>query len=129
MLRADLQAAGIEYCDANGRVFDFHSLRHQYLADAGIHPRTAQELARHSSIDLTMKRYTHLAPRTIIGAVESIPEPGTTFGAPNVGNRGDERVTAEGAKQGQKWPKASETQKDNLRPRKMKTTPANTGVS
>ena len=80
MLRKDLQIAEIEFSDASGRVFDFHALRHQYissLADAGVHPRTAQELARHSSIQLTMKRYTHLAMRNVIGAVDSIPEPQT----------------------------------------------------
>ena len=78
MLRIDLEAAGIDYRDADGRVFDFHALRHQYisnLAEAGVHPRTAQQLARHSSIELTMKRYTHLSLSNVAGAVDTIPEP------------------------------------------------------
>ena len=51
--------AGIDYRDAEDRVFDFHAQRHQYvtnLCEADVHPRTAQELARHSTIELTMKR-------------------------------------------------------------------------
>jgi hypothetical protein len=41
----------LAYRDEAGRVFDFHSLRHQYisnLAAAGVHPKIAQTLARHS---------------------------------------------------------------------------------
>jgi integrase len=40
---------------------DFHSLRHSFgtmLAAAGVHPRTAMELMRHSKIELTMGIYT-----------------------------------------------------------------------
>lgn len=51
------------YVDAAGRVADFHALRHTYitnLATAGVSPKTAQTLARHSTITLTMDRYTHL---------------------------------------------------------------------
>jgi len=78
MLREDLAKAEIPYRDPDGRVFDFHSFRHQFissLSEADVHPRTAQQLARHSTIELTMKRYTHLALRNIMGAVKSIPEP------------------------------------------------------
>ena len=53
MLRHDLAAAGIPYEDTAGRVFDFHALRHQFisnLAAAGVHPKEAQTLARHSKI-------------------------------------------------------------------------------
>src|SRR5579859_4879360 len=58
----DLAAAGIVYRDADGRVFDFHGLRYTFisnLARGGVHPKTAQHLARHSTIALTMDRYTH----------------------------------------------------------------------
>ena len=77
MLRADLAAAGIPYEDAAGRVFDFHALRHQFisgLAAAGVHPKVAQTLARHSTITLTMDRYTHLAVADVSGALEGLPE-------------------------------------------------------
>ncbi len=116
MLRLDLAAAGIDYFDVDGRPFDFHAFRHQYistLSEADVHPRTAQQLARHSDINLTMKRYTHVAMRNVVGAVESIPEPisptdrqqeratGTddrVIESP----RGDARVTVRVSKQGRK---------------------------
>ena len=62
MLRKDLEAAGMPYQDDTGRFADFHALRHTYitnLARAGIHPKTAMDLARHSDINLTMARYSH----------------------------------------------------------------------
>ncbi len=65
MLRVELKAAGIPYCDASGLFFDFHSLRCQTatLADAaGVSPRVVQKLMRHSSLELT-GRYTR--PRAV----------------------------------------------------------------
>ena len=62
MLKLDLADAVIEYRDDAGRVADFHALRHTFisnLANAGVHPKTAQTLARHSTITLTMDRYSH----------------------------------------------------------------------
>jgi integrase len=76
MLQADLKAAGIVPVDASGRVFDFHSLRHQFitnLAMAGVHPKTAQILARHSTIVLTMDRYTHLDTPDQTAALDKLP--------------------------------------------------------
>ena len=64
MLRIDMTAANLEYEDDRGRVADFHALRHTFisnLARAGVHPRNAQALARHSTIDLTMHVYTHVS--------------------------------------------------------------------
>jgi integrase len=75
MLREDLAAAGIDY-EEDGRVFDFHALRHQFisaLAQAGVHPKTAQELARHSTITLTLDRYAHVGLYDQGAAVASIP--------------------------------------------------------
>jgi len=60
MLKIDLEAAGIPYRDAGGRVFDFHALRCMLatLADqAGVSPRTVQHMMRHSTLELT-GRYT-----------------------------------------------------------------------
>ena len=51
------------YKDADGRCADFHCLRHTFitaLAGSGVTPKTAQTLARHSTITLTMDRYTHV---------------------------------------------------------------------
>ncbi len=75
MLRNDLEAAGIPYVTADG-IADFHSLRHTFisnLAAGGIHPKLAQQLARHSTIALTMDRYTHLGLIDMNSALESLP--------------------------------------------------------
>jgi integrase len=61
MFKKDLAAAGIPYKDALGRQADFHSLRHTFgtnLSKAGVLPRVAMELMRHSDLRLTMKVYT-----------------------------------------------------------------------
>jgi hypothetical protein len=77
MLRADLKAAGIVYRDENGRVADFHCLRHSFitnLASGGIHPKVAQTLARHSTIGLTMDRYTHQYAGDEVAALDVLPD-------------------------------------------------------
>ncbi len=56
MLRQDIKRSGIEIEPERGTV-DFHCLRHTFgsmLASSGVHPKTAQELMRHSDINLTM---------------------------------------------------------------------------
>ncbi len=66
----------LQATDSDGRVFDFHALRHHFissLAAAGVHPKTAQQLARHSTITLTMDRYTHLSVRDMAGALDELP--------------------------------------------------------
>jgi integrase len=66
----------LAYLDEQGRVFDFHSLRHQYisnLASAGIHPKIAQTLARHSTITLTLDSYTHTRLVDLAASVNSLP--------------------------------------------------------
>ncbi len=77
LVREDLAGSGIPYIDEEGRVYDFHALRHQYitaLVEAGIHPKEAQELARHSTIDLTMNHYTHLRRVHLHNAVDKLPK-------------------------------------------------------
>jgi integrase len=76
MLRGDLAAAGVPY-EEGGRYFDFHALRGQFitmLAAGGVHPKVAQELARHSTITLTMDYYTRLDVRDVAGALDKLPE-------------------------------------------------------
>lgn len=78
MIRQDLDAAGLSYTDDSGKVFDFHALRHQYVSNlvaAGIHPKVAQQLARHSTIGLTMDRYTHLSIVDVTAAIDKLPCP------------------------------------------------------
>ncbi len=62
--------------NANGEVADFHALRHTFitlLASSGVHPKVAQELARHSTITLTMDRYSHARLIDLNSAVENLP--------------------------------------------------------
>ncbi len=73
MLRADLASAGIPYQDGEGRVVDFHALRHSYithLVRSGANPKVVQALARHSTITLTLDQYTHLADGEARDALE-----------------------------------------------------------
>jgi integrase len=79
MLKIDLEAAGIPYAveGQDGTLYaDFHALRHSYitlLAKSKVHPKLAQELARHSSIELTMNIYTHVEQDEKAAAVNSLP--------------------------------------------------------
>ena len=77
ILRVDLEAAGIPYRDAEGKVVDFHALRHTFitnLAQGGVHPKTAQALARHSTITLTMDRYSHSRREDEARALSALPD-------------------------------------------------------
>jgi integrase len=60
------------------RYADFHSLRHCFitgLARAGVSPKMAQTLARHSDIRLTLGVYTHVELPGRTAAIESLPAP------------------------------------------------------
>jgi len=75
--KADLDAAGVLYMDVSGRFADFHALRHSFvtnLAEAGAHPRDAQDLARHGTVELTMRCYTHPRMANLRAAVERLPD-------------------------------------------------------
>ncbi len=77
MVRADLEDAGIDWQDNGDGVIDFHSLRHStasLLAASGVNPKTAQAIMRHSDINLTMSRYTHIFRGAESEAVESMPD-------------------------------------------------------
>ena len=76
MLARDLRAAGVEVTDDAGRVVDFHALRHTFvtlLARSRVHPNTAKALARHSTITLTMDRYSHVRREDELEAVDRLP--------------------------------------------------------
>ena len=73
-VNADLVACKLDREDDQGRIVDFHSLRVTFitrLSAAGVHPRTAQALARHSKLELTMKTYTDVRLLDLRGAVEA----------------------------------------------------------
>lgn len=59
--------------DESGRTIDFHCLRVTFVSNlvaAGVHPRVAQALARHSKIETTMGAYTDLTSLDLRGAIE-----------------------------------------------------------
>ena len=76
MIKLDLAAAGIPY-EVDGKFADFHSLRHStasLLIQTGANPKVVQSLMRHSDLNLTMSKYTHLYAGQQRGAVESLPD-------------------------------------------------------
>jgi len=79
MFRADLGTAGVDYSDdvTSEDYVTFHSLRHTtgtFLAASGVHPKVAQSIMRHSDINLTMSRYTHVLSGQESKAIESLPD-------------------------------------------------------
>jgi integrase len=76
--RAYLKAAGIDWKDCDGRRADFHALRHTYgtlLSKAGVMPREAMALMRHTDMKQTMRTYTDARVFNLAGAVEKLPMP------------------------------------------------------
>jgi len=68
----------LAYCDHHGLYADFHSTRHLFITSlerAGISPKMAQTLARHSDIRLTLGVYTHVELHDQTAAIESLPGP------------------------------------------------------
>ncbi len=77
VLKADLADAGIPYVDEAGRYADFHSLRHttgSLLAASGVHPKVAQSFMKHSDINLTMSRYSHVLRGQESEAIAGLPD-------------------------------------------------------
>ena len=77
MLRAVLADAHISYRDDSGCVLDFHAFRHTFITDlarGGVHPKPAQDLARHSDINLTLSRYSHTLIADRAAALEALPD-------------------------------------------------------
>ena len=63
--------------DDHGCVVDFHALRQTFisnLVNGGVQPKVAQALARHSTITLTLDRYTHLRAGDELKALETLPD-------------------------------------------------------
>lgn len=73
---ADLAAAEVDEYDSRGRRADFHALRHTVATNlnrAGVAPRVAQEVMRHSELSLTMRTYTDAGALPTLDAVNSLP--------------------------------------------------------
>jgi hypothetical protein len=79
MLAADLAAVGVPYVvpGPDGPLYaDFHALRHTYvsmLTRSGLSVKQAQKLARHSTPELTIGRYTHAELVELGEAVGKLP--------------------------------------------------------
>jgi integrase/recombinase XerD len=68
----------LRYRDSAGLFADFHANRHTFISNliqTGADPKTAQVLARHASIGLTMDRYTHLGMGARVSAILALPSP------------------------------------------------------
>lgn len=71
-----LDSSFLAYRDSAGRVADFHALRHTYitrLVRSGVAPAVAKDLARHSTIVLTMDHYTHTLIEDACAALDRLP--------------------------------------------------------
>lgn len=71
------ESAFLEYRDDAGRVLDFHAFRHTFISSltaGGVHPKDAQILARHGSIQLTMDRYTHRLQEDTARGLDALPD-------------------------------------------------------
>lgn len=65
---------------------DFHALRHTFLSQlsrAGASPKVMQVMARHSTIAMTLERYTHANQSDLNSAVQKLPSISTGVIQPN----------------------------------------------
>ena len=66
----------LKYRNSAGKFADFHALRHTFITNLGlanVSPKTAQTLARHSDISLTMNIYSHINPEEQAKAINALP--------------------------------------------------------
>jgi integrase len=66
------------FCNHVGLYADFHSCRHLFITSlerAGVRPKVAQTLARHSDIRLTLRVYTHSDQADQTEAIGELPGP------------------------------------------------------
>ena len=62
--------------EAAAGLADFHALRHSFvsrLVRSGVSPKVAQRLARHSTAELTLSRYSHVDVADGAAALERVP--------------------------------------------------------
>lgn len=74
--KRDLRRAGIPPTDASGAKYDFHALRTTFgtmLNAAGVAPRVAMQLMRHSDMKLTMRVYTNANGLPLAAGVAALP--------------------------------------------------------
>jgi integrase len=77
VLRKDLQACGLPLVDEHNRKIVFHSLRASFisfLANSDTPAKVVQQLARHSSINLTMNTYAKAYNQSLQSAMDNLPD-------------------------------------------------------
>ena len=75
----------LRYESEDGLFADFHSNRHMFITSlerAGLSPKMAQTLARHSDVRLTLGIYTHVGLHDQTVAIDSLPAPPAQDGKP-----------------------------------------------
>jgi len=108
----------LAYQDAAGRFADFHALRHtcgSLLAASGTHPKVAQSIMRHSTIDLTMSRYTHVFAGQEADAIAALPDLDATPARQSAKATGTDDAHADQGAPG--WPQTGERRQDRPTPR------------
>ena len=77
MLRRDLEVAKIPVADDEGKVLDFHALRHTFVSNllrSGASSKAVQTLARHSTMVLSVDTYGHLEDDEDRSALAGMPD-------------------------------------------------------
>ncbi len=68
----------LRYCSHDGLYADYHSHRHRFVSGfvgAGVTPKIAQILARHSDVRLTLGTYAHVELQDQTNAIAAMPGP------------------------------------------------------
>ena len=81
LMQRDLEVANVPYKTDEGQA-DFHALRHTYLSRlgrSGASPKAMQRLARHTTVELTLGKYTHANLYDLASAVDGLPPLPTGF--------------------------------------------------
>ena len=68
----------LKYQNEAGMYADFHANRHTFITNlvlAGVHPKMAQSIARHSDVNLTMGIYSHVDVAQQSAAINSLAAP------------------------------------------------------
>lgn len=88
MIRIDLEAARVPYCDTSGHYADFHALRHSFISSLALSSapvKIVQSLARHSTPVLTLNVYAHVGTADQAGALNALPDLTRINGKPTGG--------------------------------------------
>jgi len=97
----DLETAGIQEYDSQGRRLDFHALRKTwgtFLVSGGAPPRVAMELMRHNSLQMTMRNYTDSTLLPLSAAVLNAPSVKSSLKSSLLGGKTCPKVGISGEK-------------------------------